>query len=109
MAKTYAAGLFSAITAAATTTAASRLPQTTFSDGAIPSSSSKTESSSKVRNDNPRTTSSGPDPVLLEQAVEALKQISASSNAKKVSFRFLFVYYNLFDYDFGSCLGFLFV
>ncbi|KAK2365555.1 P-loop containing nucleoside triphosphate hydrolase superfamily protein [Trifolium repens] len=78
MAKTYAAGLFSAITAAATATAASRLPQTTFSDAAIPSSSSN------VRNDNPRTTSSGPDPVLLEQAVEALKQISASSNAKKV-------------------------
>jgi hypothetical protein len=103
MAKTYAAGLFSAITAAATAAAASRLPQTTFSDAAIPSSSSK------VQNDNPRTTSSGPDPVLLEQAVEALKQISASSNAKKVSFRFLFVYYNLFDYDFGSCLGFLFV
>jgi hypothetical protein len=50
MAKTYAAGLFSSITAAATLTAASRLPQTTFSDADIPSSSSK------VRNDNPRTT-----------------------------------------------------
>jgi hypothetical protein len=102
MAKTYAAGLFSAITAAATATAASRLPQTTFSDAAIPSSSSK------VQNDNPRTTSSGPDPVLLEQAVEALKQISASSNAKKVHFDSN-LYSTLFDYDFGSCLGFLFV
>ncbi|GAU16241.1 hypothetical protein TSUD_298730 [Trifolium subterraneum] len=84
MAKTYAASLLSAITAAATVTAASRLPQTTFSDGAIPSSSSKTESSSKVRNDNPRTTSAGFDPVPLEQGLEALKQISSSSYANKV-------------------------
>ncbi|XP_004489262.1 uncharacterized protein [Cicer arietinum] len=83
MAKSHAAGLFSAITA---TISASRFSQTTFSDGAIPSSSSssETESSSKTRNNHPRTTSSGFDPEALERGVKALKDISSSSHAKKV-------------------------
>ncbi|CAA0838493.1 AAA-type ATPase family protein [Striga hermonthica] len=38
----------------------------------------------RVRNDNPRTTSAGFDPEALERGVKALKEITSSSNAKKV-------------------------
>ena len=39
----------------------------------------------RVRNDNPRTSSAGFDPEALEKGAEALREISSSSNAKKVS------------------------
>lgn len=101
MAKSHAAGLFSAITA---TISASRFSQTTFSDGAIPSSSSssETESSSKTRNNHPRTTSSGFDPEALERGVKALKDISSSSHAKKVSLHFYLPFF-FFLNSFVSC------
>ncbi|KAF4380290.1 hypothetical protein F8388_024583 [Cannabis sativa] len=38
----------------------------------------------KVRNDNPRTTSAGFDPEALERGAKALKDITSSSQAKKV-------------------------
>lgn len=85
MAKSYAAGLFSAITAT-TATAAARSSQTTFSDGVIPSSSNASEPSPKVQNNHPRTTSSGFDHEALVRGVKALKEIAASPNPKKVPF-----------------------
>ncbi|CAL5186232.1 unnamed protein product [Lathyrus oleraceus] len=83
MAKSYAAGLFSAITAT-TATAAARSSQTTFSDGVIPSSSNASEPSPKVQNNHPRTTSSGFDHEALVRGVKALKEIAASPNPKKI-------------------------
>ena len=54
------------------------------------SSNANTEPSApKVRNDNPRTSSSGFDPEALERGAEALKEITSSSHAKKVSVRLL--------------------
>lgn len=89
MAKTYAAGLLSAIAATA-----SGLSQNAFSDTSIPSSSSNAASetqppSQKVRNDHPRTTSAGFDPEALERGSKALKEIAASGNAKKVKSPFI--------------------
>ncbi|KAL2518487.1 P-loop containing nucleoside triphosphate hydrolase superfamily protein [Abeliophyllum distichum] len=40
--------------------------------------------STRVRNDNPRTTSSGFDPEALERGAKALREINSSGNAKKV-------------------------
>ena len=39
----------------------------------------------RVRNDNPRTSSAGFDPEALERGAKALREISSSPNAKKVS------------------------
>lgn len=39
----------------------------------------------KPRNDNPRTSSSGFDPEALERGAKALREITSSSHAKKVS------------------------
>ncbi|KAF3432661.1 hypothetical protein FNV43_RR23763 [Rhamnella rubrinervis] len=53
----------------------------------VPSNSSPStgnvESTPRVRNDNPRTSSAGFDPVPLERGAEALKEFNSSSQAKK--------------------------
>lgn len=92
MAKTYAAGLLSAI-AAASTFYHNNHNNNAFADGFIPSSSSPSPNAPpqpsppppKARNDQPRTTSAGFDPEALERGVKALKEISASPHGKKVS------------------------
>lgn len=93
MAKTYAAGLLSAI-AAASTFSHNNHNNNAFADGFIPSSSSPPSPNAppqpsppppKARNDQPRTTSAGFDPEALERGVKALKEISASPHGKKVS------------------------
>ncbi|KAL2329243.1 hypothetical protein Fmac_022670 [Flemingia macrophylla] len=83
MAKTYAAGILSAIAAA---TAASLHHDTAYADGISPSNSSEPSPPPppKVRNDHPRTTSAGFDPEALERGVKALKEISSSPHGKKV-------------------------
>ncbi|XP_020215237.1 ATPase family AAA domain-containing protein 3 [Cajanus cajan] len=85
MAKTYAAGIFSAIAAA---TAASLNQNNAYADGIPPSNPSDVLQPSppppKVRNDHPRTTSAGFDPEALERGVKALKEISTSPHGKKV-------------------------
>lgn len=87
MAKTYAAGLLSAIAAAAAT-AASHNQNNAYADGVLPSNPSEIPQPSpappKVRNDHPRTTSAGFDPEALERGVKALKEISSSPHGKKV-------------------------
>ena len=45
---------------------------------------SDAETSKRVRNDNPRTTSAGFDPEALERGAKALREITSSSHAKKV-------------------------
>ncbi|KAK7264010.1 hypothetical protein RJT34_31612 [Clitoria ternatea] len=87
MAKTYAAGLLSAIAAAAAT--ASHNHKNAFADGNASDTHSSSSSSSsspppKPRNDHPRTTSAGFDPEALERGVKALKEISSSPHGKKV-------------------------
>lgn len=54
---------------------------------ASPASTTDKEGSGNVkpRNDNPRTSSAGFDPEALERGAKALREISSSSNAKKVS------------------------
>ncbi|RVW41797.1 ATPase family AAA domain-containing protein 3 [Vitis vinifera] len=44
---------------------------------------SDVETSKRVRNDNPRTTSAGFDPEALERGAKALREITSSSHAKK--------------------------
>ncbi|MED6151916.1 hypothetical protein PIB30_086907 [Stylosanthes scabra] len=103
MAKTtYAAGLLSAIAAAAgfsqSHTASyadgpfnfpfTNLPQQPQqspppSDGKSPPEAPPPQQP-KVRNDHPRTTSAGFDPEALERGVKALKEISSSPHGKKV-------------------------
>lgn len=102
MAKSHAAGLFSAITAA-TATATIGSSQTSFSDGVTPSSSNASEPSPKVQNNHPRTTSSGFDPEPLLRGVKALKEIAASPSPKKVPF---FSYGSKFIL-FGYCFAFV--
>ncbi|OMO90163.1 hypothetical protein CCACVL1_07492 [Corchorus capsularis] len=113
MAKACAAGLFSALAAASSS---SLLSQTNnniaFADGPFnfplfsssPSSSGSPQSppaqsqpqpsgapaadkeasgNARVRNDNPRTSSAGFDPEALERGAKALREISSSPNAKK--------------------------
>ncbi|KAG4973574.1 hypothetical protein JHK87_030395 [Glycine soja] len=87
MAKTYAAGLLSAIAAA--TAAASLNQNNAYADGILPPNPSEIEPSPaapppKVRNDHPRTTSAGFDPEALERGVKALREISKSPHGKKV-------------------------
>ena len=54
---------------------------------ASPASTADKEASGsvRVRNDNPRTSSAGFDPEALERGAKALREISSSLNAKKVS------------------------
>ncbi|KAL1324586.1 hypothetical protein HN51_034766 [Arachis hypogaea] len=102
MAKTtYAAGLLSAIAAAA---GFSQSHTASYADGPFnfpftnlpqqppqppPPSDGKSPPEApppppKVRNDHPRTTSAGFDPEALERGVKALKEISSSPHGKKV-------------------------
>ncbi|CAJ1934072.1 unnamed protein product [Sphenostylis stenocarpa] len=84
MAKTYAAGFFSAIAAA---TAASLNQNNAYADGILPSNPSEIQpppAPPKARNDHPRTTSAGFDPEALERGVKALKEIATSPHGKKV-------------------------
>ncbi|TXG48707.1 hypothetical protein EZV62_024582 [Acer yangbiense] len=101
MAKSYAISLISALAASASLSQSQS--NTAFADGSLSfspfsssSSSSPGQSSqpstaaadepappSKVRNDNPRTSSAGFDPEALERGAKALREISVSSNAKK--------------------------
>lgn len=93
MGKTYAAGLVSAIAAAAgykntPSYADGPFNFPPFSNVPQPSPSSDADSPPppppKVRNDHPRTTSAGFDPEALERGVKALKEISTSPHGKKV-------------------------
>lgn len=88
MAKTYAAGLLSAMAAASgfnnITAYAEPLPQ--------PSSSTAPPQPSpppKPRNDHPRTTAAGFDPEPLEEAVKLLERIDKAPEGKKVRFNFI--------------------
>lgn len=67
-------------------------------DSTAPTNESAT--SRTVRNDNPRTSSSGFDPEALERGAKALREISASSNAKKVSLCFPIFICNYVSVDF---------
>ncbi|KAL3628484.1 hypothetical protein CASFOL_027530 [Castilleja foliolosa] len=51
---------------------------------ANPPPAQPSEPQAQTRNDNPRTTSAGFDPVALERGAKALKEITNSSYAKKV-------------------------
>lgn len=107
MGKAYAIGLISALAASATASLASQ-SHVAYADGPFkfspfsssspsgqsqpsnppPAAPANKESeppaSSKVRNDNPRTTSAGFDPEALERGAKALREISSSNHAKKV-------------------------
>ncbi|GJY53599.1 ATPase family AAA domain-containing protein 3-B [Tanacetum coccineum] len=48
-----------------------------------PAPEKKDDAPTRVRNDNPRTTSSGFDPEALERGAKALREIAASKEAKK--------------------------
>ena len=99
MGKTYAIGIITAMAASASLSKS----QLAHADGpfnftplASPSPSSSSNVSQavaaenaeqqppKVRNDNPRTTSAGFDPEALERGAKALREITSSSQAKKV-------------------------
>lgn len=135
MAKSYALGLISALAASATASASSS-SQThlAYADGPFklspfsssspspssgqsqpsnpPESAPSTESSSsssspsKVRNDNPRTTSAGFDPEALERGAKALREITSSSHAKKVGFLQMGFHLLIFCL-FGCCRWFI--
>nr|GEU39396.1 ATPase family AAA domain-containing protein 3-B-like [Tanacetum cinerariifolium] len=49
-----------------------------------PAPEKKDDAPERVRNNNPRTTSSGFDPEALERGAKALREIAASTEAKKV-------------------------
>lgn len=112
MAKSYALGFISALAASASSSLSSQT-HVAYADGpfklspfssspspspssgqsqpsnppaSAASSDSSSSSPSKVRNDNPRTTSAGFDPEALERGAKALKEITSSSHAKKVGF-----------------------
>lgn len=115
MAKLYAAGFISALAASASASFSSQ-SHLAYADGTFklpsfsspsppspsppsaqsqssnpPASADNTEASPpKVRNDNPRTTSAGFDPEALERGAKALREITSSTNAKKVSFALFF-------------------
>ncbi|KAK4436147.1 ATPase family AAA domain-containing protein 3 [Sesamum alatum] len=63
---------------------AGRTPQQTAPEPAKPPAQPSAVEPTRVRNDNPRTTSAGFDPEALERGVKALKEITSSSHAKKV-------------------------
>ncbi|KAG7980720.1 hypothetical protein I3843_05G197800 [Carya illinoinensis] len=105
MAKSYALGLISTALAAAATSSSSLSSQShlAYADGSSklspfssppsseepqpsnpPAANSESISSTRVRNDNPRTTSAGFDPEALERGAKALREITNSAHAKKV-------------------------
>ncbi|KAF5735424.1 ATPase family AAA domain-containing protein 3-B [Tripterygium wilfordii] len=112
MANTYAMGLISALAASASLSSQSNfasadgpfnfspfsssssppagppsnVPQSYSADKSRPANSapSSAEPEPRVRNDNPRTSSSGFDPEALERGVKALEKIEASSQPKKI-------------------------
>ncbi|KAK4384746.1 ATPase family AAA domain-containing protein 3-B [Sesamum angolense] len=61
----------------------SKIPQP-VPDAAKPPAQPPEPELTRVRNDNPRTTSAGFDPEALERGAKALREISSSSHAKKV-------------------------
>lgn len=105
MGKAYAIGLISALAASASASLSSQ-SYVAYADGPFklspfssssssseqsqpsnpPAAPAKDESSSpsQVRNDHPRTTSAGFDPEALERGAKALREITSSSQAKKV-------------------------
>ncbi|KAL0382517.1 UNVERIFIED_CONTAM: hypothetical protein Scaly_0539000 [Sesamum calycinum] len=92
----YADGPFNFSPFSSSSSAAST-PQQTASEPAKPPAQPSAAEPTRVRNDNPRTTSAGFDPEALERGVKALREITSSSHAKKVvkfgffSFSILFV------------------
>ncbi|KAF5450701.1 hypothetical protein F2P56_031030 [Juglans regia] len=104
MAKSYALGLISTALAAAATSSSTLSSQShlAYADGSFklspisppsseksqpsnpPAGNSESSSPSRVRNDNPRTTSAGFDPEALERGAKALREITNSAHAKKV-------------------------
>lgn len=96
MAKTAVAGLISALASAALSIdhvyadGPFKFPSFSSSPSPAPAPASEahppadSETSKRVRNDNPRTTSAGFDPEALERGAKALKEIASSSHAKKV-------------------------
>ncbi|KAL2249133.1 ATPase family AAA domain-containing protein 3-B [Sesamum indicum] len=63
---------------------AASTPQQTAPEPAKPPAQPSAAEPTRVRNDNPRTTSAGFDPEALERGVKALREITSSSHAKKV-------------------------
>lgn len=109
MGKTYAIGLITAMAASASFSHSQHayadgpfnfspfsspplnVPQAAPAPPASAPSAEKAEPTPKVRNDNPRTTSAGFDPEALERGAKALREITSSSQAKKVClFHFFF-------------------
>ncbi|KAF7836526.1 ATPase family AAA domain-containing protein 3-B [Senna tora] len=96
MAKTYTAGLISAMAAAAAVSQNNhayadgpfKAPQSSSSDPKSPPIPNLPQDNPppppKVRNDQPRTSSAGFDPEALERGVKALKEITSSPHGKKV-------------------------
>ena len=130
MAKTtYAMGLISAIAASASlsqdrsayadgpfnfppfsSSPAANVPHTSPpAQSASPGATANPEPSApKARNDNPRTSSSGFDPEALERGAKALREISSSSHAKKVSIFFHLFCFSWFLIGFCSAFSVLF-
>ncbi|KAK4403742.1 ATPase family AAA domain-containing protein 3 [Sesamum angolense] len=79
----YADGPFNFSPFSSSSSAAST-PQQTASEPAKPPAQPSAAEPTRVRNDNPRTTSAGFDPEALERGVKALREITSSSHAKKV-------------------------
>ncbi|XP_038698282.1 ATPase family AAA domain-containing protein 3 [Tripterygium wilfordii] len=108
MAKTYAMGLISALAASASLSSQSNfasadgpfnfspfsssppagppsnVPQSHSADKSRTENSAPSSAETEPRNNNPRTSSAGFDPVPLERGVEAMKEIEASPQPKKV-------------------------
>lgn len=99
MAKATVAGLISALASAALSvdhayadgpfnfppfSSSSPAPSPPKAAPEAPPPPSDAETSKRVRNDNPRTTSAGFDPEALERGAKALREITSSSHAKKV-------------------------
>ncbi|KAK4433186.1 ATPase family AAA domain-containing protein 3-B [Sesamum alatum] len=79
----YAQGPFNFAPFSSSSPAASKTPQPAPEAAKSPAQPAEPELT-RVRNDNPRTTSAGFDPEALERGAKALKEITSSSHAKKV-------------------------
>ncbi|PIN23506.1 AAA+-type ATPase [Handroanthus impetiginosus] len=81
--QTYADGPFTFSPFSNSSSAPPKAPQAAPEPAKPPAQPAEPELT-RVRNDNPRTTSAGFDPEALERGAKALREISSSSQAKKV-------------------------
>ncbi|KAL0304555.1 UNVERIFIED_CONTAM: hypothetical protein Sradi_6323600 [Sesamum radiatum] len=79
----YADGPFNFAPFSNSSSAPSKTPQPVLEAAKPPAQPAEPELT-RVRNDNPRTTSAGFDPEALERGAKALREITSSSHAKKV-------------------------